>query len=330
MAVKSIKDIARLSGFSVSTVSRVLNNTGRFSDQTRDKILKIAKENHYSQNIIAKGMRKGSLAIIGILVPDITNAYYAAIVKKCEQYFFEKDYLTIVCNTERNAEIEEKYIAKLSNHIVDGLVVISTQRAISKNRPDLPTVFIDRSPKLSNNTITASSDNYAGAVIAANHLVDRSCYPIMLTNKNNEFSSNKSRILGFTQTVKSRGINKPIIINSKTNSDEIYLVKDKIFKQIKKLLKEHQKLGIFAINDNVASYIYQAAIGEGIRVPEQLSIVGFDDTPVASKLQLTTIRQNTSEIARVSSTNLLKILKREDILEHKFTIPVSLVKRKTT
>ncbi|MEB3363012.1 substrate-binding domain-containing protein [Lactobacillus sp. R2/2] len=61
-----------------------------------------------------------------------------------------------------------------------------------------------------------------------------------------------------------------------------------------------------------------------------MSIVGFDDTPVASKLQLTTIRQNTSEIARVSSTNLLKILKREDILEHKFTIPVSLVKRKTT
>ena len=81
MSITSIKDIARLSGFSVSTVSRVLNNTGRFSETTREKIIKIAKENNYSQNIIAKGMRKGRLAIIGVLVPDITNSYYASIVK---------------------------------------------------------------------------------------------------------------------------------------------------------------------------------------------------------------------------------------------------------
>ena len=113
MSVNSIKDIARLSGYSISTVSRVLNNTGRISLKTREKILKIAKENNYSQNIIAKGMRKGSLAIIGILVPDITNPYYASIVKKCEQNFFKEDYLTIVCNTERNAKLEEKYISRL-------------------------------------------------------------------------------------------------------------------------------------------------------------------------------------------------------------------------
>lgn len=330
MAVNSIKDIARLSGFSISTVSRVLNNTGRFSESTREKILKIAKENHYSQNIIAKGMRKGSLAIIGILVPDITNSYYAAIVKKCEQYFFKQDYLTIVCNTERNAKLEEKYIAKLSNHMVDGLVVISTQSIINKSHVDLPTVFIDRSPKLSDNIITASSDNFAGASLATNHLVDRNCYPIMITNKDNEFSSNKNRIKGFMETSKSRKITNPLVINTETNSDEIYLVRENLVKQIKKLCSMHHKLGIFAINDNVASYIYQVAVEEGISIPEKLSIVGFDDSPIAKKLQLSTIRQDTSEIARVSCSNLLKILKQNDVLEHKFTIPVSLIKRKTT
>lgn len=330
MTIKSIKDIARMSGFSVSTVSRVLNNTGRFSRKTRDKILKIARENHYSQNMIAQGMRKGSLSIIGILVPDITNSYYASIVKKCEQYFFKKDYLTIVCNTERNVDLEEKYIAKLSNHMVDGLVVLSTQNTISKSQSNLPTVFIDRSPKLSSNTITVSSDNYVGAILATNHLIDRNCYPIMITNKDNEFSSNKSRTSGFLNTAKNRRINEPTIINTNTNSDEVYVVKNKIIKQIRALLNKYPKIGIFAINDNVASYIYQIAMEEGFDVPNELSIVGFDDSPIANKLKLTTIKQNISEIADVSCSNLLKILNQENVLEHKFTIPVSLVKRQTT
>lgn len=330
MSVTSIKDIARLSGYSVSTVSRVLNNTGRFSETTREKIIKIAKENNYSQNVIAKGMRKGRLAIIGILVPDITNSYYASIVKKCEQYFFKKDYLTIVCNTERNASLEEKYISKLSNHMVDGLVVISTQNVIRKEQVDLPTVFIDRSPKLNNNMITVSSDNYTGAVLATNHLIDKNCFPIMLTNKDNEFSSNESRIKGFTETAQNRGISKPIVISTNTNSDEIYLAKKTILAQLTRLWSKHSKLGVFAINDNVASYIYQVAIEEGLDVPNKLSIVGFDDAPIAKKLQLSTIHQSTSEIAKVSCSNLLRLLRHENILEHKFTIPISLIKRKTT
>lgn len=330
MSVTSIKDIARLSGFSISTVSRVLNNTGRFSETTRDKIIKIAKENNYSQNLIAKGMRKGSLAIIGILVPDITNPYYASIVKKCEQYFFKKDYLTIVCNTERNSNLEEKYISKLGNHMVDGLVVISTQNEIRNAQSYLPTVFIDRSPKLSNNIITVSSDNYVGAALATNHLIDRNCFPIMITNKDNEFSSNESRINGFTKTAKSRGIANPIIVSTHNNSDEIYLAKEKLLTQLEELWKVHEKIGIFAINDNVASYIYQIAIENEINIPNKLSIVGFDNSPIAKKLQLSTIRQSTSKIAEISCSNLLKLLKEEDILEHKFTVPVSLIKRKTT
>mgnify|MGYP005793825779 FL=1 len=330
MSVNSIKDIARLSGYSISTVSRVLNNTGRISLKTREKILKIAKENNYSQNIIAKGMRKGSLAIIGILVPDITNPYYASIVKKCEQNFFKEDYLTIVCNTERNAELEEKYISRLGNHMVDGLVIVSTQREIDQKQSAIPTVFIDRSPKLTQNTIIASSDNYSGAVLATNHLIDKDCYPILITNKNNDFSSNKSRIKGFLDTTKNRGITDPIIINTETNSDEIYLKKDQLKEKIDSLLKKHKKIGIFAINDNVASYMYQLAIDNNIPVPSKLSIVGFDDSPIAKKLQLTTIRQDTSKIAQVSCTNLLKLLRHEEILDRKFTIGVSLIKRTTT
>jgi transcriptional regulator len=332
MAVKSIKDIARLSGFSISTVSRVLNNSGRFSKTTQEKILKITKEENYTQNVIAKGMRKGSLSIIGILVPDITNPYYASIVKKCEQYFFKAGYLTIVCNTERSSDLEQKYIAKLENHMVDGLVVVSTQTQSTFNSDTikLPTVFIDRFPTLSSNNISVSSDNYAGAVLATNHLIDRNSYPIMITTKDNSFSSNQKRIQGFKDTLINRKIADQTILTLKNNSDQIYLEKDKIINKIKELLKRHKKIGIFAINDNVASYLYQAALEANIKIPEQLSIVGFDDSPIAHKLELSTIRQDTNKIAEVSGKHLLELLKNDNILEHKFTIPITLIQRKTS
>lgn len=325
----SIKDIARLSGYSVSTVSRVLNNSGRFAQTTRDKILKIAKKYNYQQNTIAVGMRKGSLSIIGILVPDITNQYYASIVKKCEQYFFKKGYLTIVCNTDRNPELEQKYINQLSNHFVDGLVIVSTQPAISKIS-NIPVVFIDRFPKLSDNMIISSSDNYSGAALATNHLIDKNCYPIMLTTKDNQFSSNQQRMQGFIETAKSRNIEEPKIITLPVNSDSLMSVEKRVLSDIQDLLKQHPKIGIFAVNDNLALFLYRLAIKNNIKVTEELSIVGFDDSPRAREMQLTTIKQDIEKLAITSCDNLLKLLHHDNVFNRKFIIPVTLVKRKTT
>lgn len=328
----SIKDIAKMSGFSVSTVSRVLNNTGRFSQSTRDKIINIAEKYNYQQNAIAAGMRKGSLSIIGIIVPDITNNYYAALVKKCEQYFFKKGYLTIVCNTDRNPDWEKKYINQLSNHFVDGLVVISTQPLVQKENISyaFPVVFIDRFPKLTDNMIITSSDNYAGAALATNHLIDNDAYPIMVTTKDNQFSTNQQRLQGFIDTAQARGIKDPEIIALPANSDDLSGAKNKLMSDIQALFKQHKKIGAFAVNDNVGVFIYRLAIQNNIKIPDQLSIVGFDDSAVARETQLTTIHQNINKLAETSCKNLLKLLKKEEVFNRKITIPVSLIKRKTT
>lgn len=328
----SIKDIARLSGVSVSTVSRVLNNTGRFSENTSKKVLSIAKKYNYRQNIIAQGMRRGSLSIVGVLVPDITNAYYATIVKKCEQYFFKLGYLTIVCNTDRNPELEKKYMKQLGNHIVDGLIVISTQSRISpKDRSlSIPTVFIDRFPKLADNIVITSSDNYTGALLATNHLLDHNAYPVMVTTKTSSFSSNQKRIKGFQDTIINRGIKNPQIITLPTHSDSIYKARNFLISKLFNLLDNHKKVGIFAVNDNVGAFIYQIAKEKDISVPSQLSIVGFDDSSIAKEMQLTTIHQDTDKLAKTSCNNLIKLLKNDEIFERNITIPVSLIKRKTT
>ena len=110
----SIRDIAKLSGVSVSTVSRVLNNNGRYSEATKEKVLKIAKENGYRPNSLARNLRKQASTFIGIIVPDISNEFFAKIVKDCEQLLFSIGYLAIVCNTERNPELETDYIHRKS------------------------------------------------------------------------------------------------------------------------------------------------------------------------------------------------------------------------
>lgn len=99
------------------------------------------------------------------------------------------------------------------------------------------------------------------------------------------------------------------VLTLDANSYHLDLAQDKIIKDIQNLLAKHKKVGIFAINDNVASYIYQTALTNNIKVPEQLSIVGFDNSPIAKKWKLTTIEQNTDKLAETSGKKLIQLLK---------------------
>ena len=96
----SIKDVARLSGVSVATVSRIMNDSGRYSQATRDKVLRVIEEIGYERNSLATSLRLNKSNMIGILVPDIANEFYASVLKKAEQALFKLGYSTIICNTE--------------------------------------------------------------------------------------------------------------------------------------------------------------------------------------------------------------------------------------
>lgn len=105
MKKTSIKDIAKLSGVSVATVSRVINNNGRFSEETRKKILDVIEETGYQMNFSAKSLRMNKSFSVGILVPDISNYFFSDVVQKIEEELFELGYSTIICNTGRNLSL---------------------------------------------------------------------------------------------------------------------------------------------------------------------------------------------------------------------------------
>ncbi|MFT8933993.1 MAG: LacI family DNA-binding transcriptional regulator [Liquorilactobacillus nagelii] len=331
-----IKDIAEICGVSISTVSRVLNKNGRYSQATEKKILAACKKYNYQQNVIARSLRTNSLKIIGILVPDITNPFYAAIVKSCESYFFKNGYLTIVCNTERSFENEQRYVNALSNHIAAGLIIISNQRKLEPTNYNLtiPIIYIDRSPAPLQNTLMILSDNYGGALAATNYLINCKADPYFITTPTTEASSTKERIRGFKDVLKKQHIHGERIITLNNTSDELVNSPQNINNtQLINILKNNKnKIGFFTVNDNVAFAVVKLAIYMGVKIPDQLCIIGFDDSPLASLSvpQITTIRQNIPRISSLASENLLNSIKKRTISQSPVIIPVSLVKRDTT
>ena len=328
----SIKDIAKKTGYAVSTVSRVLNGKGHFSKEAETKIKQVAKEMGYQQNTLALGMKTGSLSMIAVIVPDIMNSYYAQLVETCERILFKAGYLTIVCSSDRNPDTEKRYVEKLGHGLVSGLIIISSLEVKDKfPNYDLPTVYIDRFPKLNDGIVCVASDNYQGGALAANHLIDTGTYPVMITTSNDNFSSNEKRILGFSDTCQSRGL-EPNVIKISTTSEGLDLAeeRDSFEAKFSELLKEHDRVGIFGINDNLAAFLYQEALMLGYKVPEQIAIVGFDGSAKSKKLGLTTIRQDIGTICNVCCSNLLAMIHKSKIYDASQTIPVSLIKRKTT
>lgn len=335
----SIKDVAKLSNVSVATVSRVINNNGRFSEETRQRVLDAIAELNYEQNKLAVSLRKNKSNTIGILVPDITNEFYSAVVKKCEQNLFAAGFSSIVCNTERSLSREQNYLKVLSEHMVDGLIIISANdHAEESLNIRVPVVYIDRNPHLKDEFII-TSDHYTGAQKATDFLIEHHYSPFIITTKTNS-SATVERIKGFKDTLTAHNINDTTlerIIQLNITSDQYLLENnelDSFINSIKPQLSE-QKIGVFAINDYIAFMVTRAAINRGISIPDELSIIGFDDAPVSliSTPSISTVQQDTATLAQRACHLIIKQLNpatNTKLTKKTELIPVKLILRGST
>ena len=161
----SIKDIAKMAGVSIATVSRVINKSGKVAKETEEKILQIMKENNYVPNLLAKGMRTNKVTTIGIVIPDISNEFFSKIAKQIQTLFFNKGYASIICNTSEDDKIEKQCIEMLQAQQVGGIIHIVSEKANKENKILIPTVYLDREPKFSNkrkDMAIIESDNLSG------------------------------------------------------------------------------------------------------------------------------------------------------------------------
>ncbi|MGY3778039.1 LacI family DNA-binding transcriptional regulator [Isobaculum melis] len=332
----SIKEIAELSGVSVATVSRVINNNGRFSEETRKKVLQVIKDTHYETNNIAKSLRMKKSNTIGILVPDISNSFFANVVQEIESILFKKGYSTIICNTDRNEEKEEAYLRMLEGKMIDGLIVISGVKefgstAINKKTP---LICIDRKPKDTKSTILIESDHYQGGFLATEELISKGCHNIAIIIHRDFLSSSKERLLGYQNALKKYQIPfKEENVIHVTVEEKMSRTEAAKAALLQKISEGYQFDGVFALNDRLAIGAIHAILDLGKKVPEDIKVVGFDNDPISKYCYpcLTTIRQDNMLIAEQACENLLALIDgtRKDMKKHQ-VIPVTLVSRAST
>lgn len=326
----SIKDVALASGVSVATVSRIINNTGRFSNKTAEKVFSVANKLGYRRNKLAVSLRSQESNTIGILVPDITNEFFSKLVKNCEQELFNSGYSTIICNTDRSGTREKAYYQTLLEHQIDGLMIISSsgENDSTPINPNLPTIYIDRKATSETGPVI-SSDHYNGGCIATEYLLKSGHAPYLIMTKTKS-SATLERVRGFKDVLKKNKINNidNHIFELSITSDKFLQSDEQIHKFLSIIQNHSDAPGVFAINDNIAYMVIRAAKEMEIQVPSKLSVIGFDGTSYSeiASPKITTIYQDADKISNKACAILLKeIQHKEDISKSKVVkIPVKL------
>jgi DNA-binding LacI/PurR family transcriptional regulator len=327
----TIYDVARLAGVSTATVSRALNGTGQIAPATRATIEAAVEQLGYRPNTIARSLVTRSTQTIALLLPDITNPFYAALVSGIQQAALAEGWTMLLCTTESDAEREEHYLRVLRAKQVDGALVdglvLPSDRIARFVEEGFPIVCLDRDID-SRSIPLVQVDNRLGGRIATQHLIDLGHMRIAHVTGAGELGISDERLAGYRDALTEAGL--PV---------DFQLVEEGRFTDegghdaARKLLEGKPDLtAIFAANDLSALGVMNAVAEVGKRVPEDVSVVGFDDLHLSAYTSppLTTIRQPAVEIATLATAILIGLTRGHQAERMRHLLEPELVVRAST
>ncbi|MBS4218071.1 LacI family DNA-binding transcriptional regulator [Bacillus sp. FJAT-49711] len=296
----TIKDIAKKAGVSITTVSRVLNQKEEgMSTQTREKVLKVMKEVDFQPNQFARGLVTKRSKTFGLIVPNISNPYFPELCRGVEDEANEGEYSLIICNSDDQTDKEKRYLRLLEEQQVDGIIFSAKDHLDESDeeqlaRAKIPFVLIDRG-KEEKKHVGVFLDNDKGGYLAGKHLIELGHRSIACITGPKSITLANERLQGFKRALNEAGVD---LLPSQIIEANFQM--EMAYHKSKEILNKREVTAIFASNDMMACGVYQMAHELGIRIPIDLSIVGFDDIPLISALipKLTTIQQNTYEMGR--------------------------------
>lgn len=302
----TIKDVAKKAGVSVGTVSNAINNIDIVSENTRRKVIKAIKELNFKPNSIARSLSKGKSNNIAIIVPEINNPFFPELIRGITDYLETKGYYAIIRNTDGSEKKEEIFIRDLNSLFVSGMIITPTDtngrnfQILSELK--VPMVIVDRESDTLKEDIVIVN-NHKGAYEAVSYLINCGHKIIIILCGSKHTKTAQNRYIGWEKAMKENGL---------FNNDYIYwgdFTIDSGRKNMDEVLKKFKKVdAVFASNDIIAIGAMQAIRENGLRIPEDISIIGFDDISFSKLLYppLTTIRQPVYEIGSMASEILLK------------------------
>lgn len=327
----SMVDISRMAGVSVATVSRIINQKGRYSKETERRVSEIIEKYQYTPNLVAKGLKTQRTNFVGILVPDITNDFFSWIVQEIQNELLKHGYMALVCNTEEDETMEQQYMTMLSAINPAGMIFISGNTDNMENRlRNLPAVYIDRAPMRGAGDVTMiESDNYGGAKLAVQELYEKGCRRIACIHSSKVISTHSSRYSGYRDQLNLYGLETDEVLDLRVNEITFHAAREAVRGLLDKKIAFD---GIFCTSDWLALGAVAELDSCNVRVPEDVKIVGFDDILVAGlgAKPLTTIHQKTDVLGKAAAEELVKMMEGSRDMKHRILVDVSLERRKTT
>ncbi len=327
----TMKDVARLAGVSVSTVSRVINDTVPVEPETRERVLSAIRDTDFRPNLLARGLRSKSGNLIGLLVPDILNESFALMSKYAEEFAERAGFALIIGNTNNDPDKEERFIRDLVRRHVDGIIFsrVSDESRILQiiKESRIPSVIIDRSLE-QEDVPTVVMDNHSAGVMAAEHLLSLGHRRFACITGPMNIAIVRERFLGFQETVNRRGASIPESCVYEGNFK--YEAGSRAIEQLGR--QKEKFTALWAHNDLMALGALNELQRQGKRVPEEVSLVGLDNISISKMVApaLTTIGQPFREMCGSAVDIILRIRRGEKIPQLRVTLAPELFFRGTS
>ncbi len=332
MKLVLLKDVAKKAKVDISTVSRALSNSPLLKEETKRQIIALAEELGYYPDALARGLASKRSQNIGLVLPDMVTLqgpFYVEVLRGVEQRADENGY-NLLLTAVKDKEKSKTYLPLIKGRRMDGFLLINEHVTIEELnfliKEDIAFVLLDRfskEPKVN----CVASDNVGGAKSAVNHLVSLGHRKIGFITGQRMFFASRERIKGYIQALKENKIplNESLIVEGSFQNG----VTSGYTCAMELLSRTPRPTAIFAGNDEISMGVFQAVRDVDLRVPKDISVVGFDDAQFAPHLTppLTTVKQYGYEIGYQSCEMLINILNKNPIETNKIRVPTELIIR---
>lgn len=327
----SIRDVAKLAGVSITTVSRVINKRGRISKETEEKVWRAIEALQYQPNLLARGLRSQKTKLLGLLVPDIDSPFFARLAKYIEEAAYRKGYNLILCNVGENPKKEKHYLEVLIQRQVEGIIFPRvSDESLFVRTPQLskiPYVVLDRTLEREEAPTVKLNNRMAGS-LAASHLVELGHRKFACISGPRNINVCRERLEGFLEHLQREGIHPEDVIVAEAD----FKIEGgrKAMEKILSLLSP--PFALFSMNDMMAFGAIQVAREKEVQIPRDVSVIGLDNNPLGEVFSppLTTVAQPFDRIAREGIALLCKLIEGKKVRKKSIEVPPYLVVRQST
>ena len=325
----TIKDVAKQADVSIATVSKIVNGKDEhISEETRQKVLDTIAQMGYVQNTMAKALKEANTKTLGLVIPDIDNAF-PEMAKGAQNEAFSHGYTLLFGSTDNHAAQEETFLNVLKSRMVDGMIYVSSDYATSNKLLAsfaIPVVFIDRKIKKNGNMGSVQIDNYAAMKEVVEFIARKGCKKIAYITADIAVSPSRERYEGFLAGLREAGIE----FDETLHYAGTFSVETGQMGALALLQREPEIDCIVCGNDLMAIGAMSTCQKLGKRIPEDIKIMGFDDIYISRYLnpELTTVRQDAYEMGRQAAGMLIAHIEQKVSLRD-VILPYEIIERNT-